>query len=113
MGQRLEPAVSEQLFVLGLDRNGTPRGARFAVVKDSIVSAALDMNCRVLIRPPAEVSALASRLPLGHVLGTGKIVRLFIPRIEYDLYQEILEASRVAIIHEEASIAAAISTTVH
>jgi gamma-glutamyl phosphate reductase len=113
MGQKSEPPGVRQVYVLGLDRRGHPRGARFSILKDSIVSAAMDMNCLILIRQPADVSALASKLPLGYVLGTGKTVRLLIPRIGSRLYRQILEASRVAIIHEEASIAAAISTTVH
>ncbi|SCB46865.1 hypothetical protein GA0061098_101211 [Bradyrhizobium shewense] len=73
----------------------------------------MDMNCRILIRQPADVTALASKLPLGYVLGTGKTVRLLIPRIGFDLYSQILEVSRVASIDEETSIAAAFSMTVH
>lgn len=88
MGQKGEPAGADQVYVLGLDDNGNPRGARFTVLRDSIVSAAIDMNCRVLIRQPPEVCALARKLPLGYVLGTGKIVRLLIPRIGYDLYRQ-------------------------
>jgi len=73
----------------------------------------MDMNCCILIRQPAEVSALARKLPLGCVIGTGKTVSLLIPRIRSSLYRQILEASRVANIREEARIAAAISMTVH
>jgi hypothetical protein len=113
MGQKSAPAAFEQVYVLGLDHRGRPRGARFSVLKDSIVSAAMDMNFHVLIRQPTEVSALARKLPLGHVHGTGKLVRLLIPRIRYDLYRQVLEASRLAVIHEEARIAAAIPRTVH
>ncbi|MBR0875359.1 hypothetical protein JQ633_33740 [Bradyrhizobium tropiciagri] len=113
MGQKSDPTGFDQIFVLGLEPDGTPRGARFNVLKDNIVSAAMDMNCRVLIRQPAEVSAVASKLPLGHVLGTGKVVTLFIPRIESSLYRQVLEAARIARIHEEARFAAAILKTVH
>ncbi|WP_426611349.1 hypothetical protein [Bradyrhizobium sp. McL0616] len=113
MGQKSEPPGFDQVYVLGGRDRGHPRGARFSVLKDSIVSAAMDMNCRILIRQPAEVSALARKLPLGYVIGTGKIVRLLLPRIGDDLYRQILEASRVAIIHEETRIAGAISMTVH
>lgn len=113
MGQREEPSGTDQIYVLGLDDDGNPRGARFTILKDSIVSAAMDINCRILIRQPPEVSALARKLPLGYVLGTGKTVKLLIPRIGSRLYRQILEASRVAIIHEETRIAAAISMTVH
>ncbi|RXH02192.1 hypothetical protein [Bradyrhizobium vignae] len=113
MGQKSEPPGFDQVYVLGLDHQGHPRGARFSVLKGSIVSAAMDMNCRILIRQPADVTALARKLPMGYVVGTGKMVRLLIPRIGSSLYRRILEASRVAIIHEETRIAAAISMTVH
>jgi hypothetical protein len=88
MGQKSEPAGFDQLYVLALDRNGNPRGARFTVLKDSIVSAAMDMNCRVLIRQPDMVSALGIKLPIGHVFGTGKLklVKLIIPNISRELY---------------------------
>lgn len=113
MGQREEPSGTDQVYVLGLDEDGNPRGARFTILKDSIVSAAMDMNCRILIRQSPEVSALARKLPLGYVLGTGKTVRLFIPRIESSLYRQILEAAQTARIHEETRMAAAFSMTVH
>src|SRR3954452_1277259 len=101
MGQKSAPPGFDQVYVLGLDHRGNPRGARFTVLRDSIVSAAMDMNCRILIRQPAEVCTLARKLPLGYVLGTGKTVRLLIPRIGSSLYRQILEASRAARIDEE------------
>jgi len=113
MGQKGEPPEGDQVYVLGLDDNGNPRGARFTVLRDGIVSAAIDLHCRILIRQPAEVSALAKKLPLGYVLGTGKTVRLRIPRIGWSLYRQILEASCVASTNEETRIAAAISIKVH
>ncbi|WP_407176396.1 hypothetical protein [Bradyrhizobium sp. STM 3562] len=113
MGQKSEPPGFDLVYVLRLDHRGHPRGARFNVLKDSIVSAAMDVGCRILIRQPPEVSALARKLPLGYVLGTGKVVKLLIPRIGYDLYRQILEAARAAGIDEETRIAAIISTTVH
>ena len=113
MGQKEEPSGTDQIYVLSLNDDGNPRGARFTILKDSIVSAAMDMNCCILIRQPAEVSALARKLPLGFVIGTGKTVSLLIPRIRSSLYRQILEAARVTKIREEARIAAAISMTVH
>jgi len=73
----------------------------------------MDMDCRILIRQPPEVSALARKLPLGYVLGSGKAVSLLIPRIGSSLYRQILEAAQTARIHEETRISAAISATVH
>lgn len=113
MGQKSEPPGFNQIYVLGIDHRGHPRGARFLMLRDSVVSAAIDVDCRILIRQPPEVSALARKLPLGYVLGTGKIVKLLIPRIGHDLYRQILEASRIAAIQEKASIVASISMTVH
>ncbi len=76
-----EPTKVDQVYVLGLDANGKPRGARFAELKDSIASAAMDMNCRVLIDQPEAVSALGMKLPVGRVHGGGKVVKLFVPNI--------------------------------
>jgi hypothetical protein len=77
-----EPGKVDQVFVLGLDANGKPRGARFAELKDNIASAAMDMNCRVLIDQPEAVSALGMKLPVGRVHGGGRVVKLFVPQRE-------------------------------
>lgn len=111
MGQKSEPAGFDQIYVLGLDPNGKPRGARFALLKDSIVSAAMDMNCRVLIRQPYAVSAVAMRLPLGKVHGTGRLVDLTIPRISRELYNDILDAAQTVAQQERA--AATTPRTIH
>ncbi|RXH05826.1 hypothetical protein [Bradyrhizobium vignae] len=87
------PAKVDPVYVLGLDANGKPRGARFAELKDSIVSAAMDLKCRVLIDQPEAVSALGMKLPVGRVYGGGKVVRLFVPNIRRELYDKILEAA--------------------
>src|SRR5687768_9106173 len=91
-----EPAKATPIFVLGLDANGKPRGARFPELKDGIASAAMDMNCRVLIDQPDAVSALGMKLPVGRVHGGGKVVKLFVPNIRRELYDQILEAARIA-----------------
>jgi hypothetical protein len=102
MGQKSEPTGFDQVYVLGLDRYGTPRGARFGVLRDSIVSAAIDMNCRVLIRQPETVSVLALRLPVGGVIGTGPVVKLVLPNISRKLYKKMLELARIAAEQEKA-----------
>src|SRR5260370_8736080 len=91
-----EPAKVDPVYVLGLDANGKPRGARFAELKDDIASTAMDMNCRVLIDQPEAVSALGMKLPVGRVHGGGKVVNLFVPNIRRELYDQILEAPRIA-----------------
>ena len=111
MGQKSEPAGFDQVYAPGLDPNGRPRGARFALLKDSIVSAAMDMNCRVLIRQPEAVFALGMNLPVGRV--TGKLVKLFVPNISGELYNEILDAARIAAEQEKARIGAAIPRAIH
>ena len=92
----------------GLDRN-----QQFAVLRDSIVSAAMDMNCRVLIEQPDAVSALGMKLPMGRVYGQGKLVKLCVPNIGRELYKGILEAARDAAEQEKARIEATISRTIH
>jgi hypothetical protein len=113
MGQKAEPSGADQIYVLGLDDDGNPRGARFTVLKDSIVSAAIDMNCRVLISQPPSVSALGMTLPVGSVRGTGKLVTLFIPSISRKLYDAIMGAARRATERQESRVEEATSRTIH
>jgi len=103
MGKKSDkgPATVDQLFVLGLDENGKPRGARFAELKDNIASAAVDMNCRVLINQPEAVSDIAMKLPVGRIYASGKA---FIPNIRRDLYDKISEAARIAAEKSDAQI---------
>ena len=103
MGKKSDkgPATVDQLFVLGLDENGKPRGARFAELKDNIASAAVDMNCRVLINQPETVSDIAMKLPAGRIYASGKA---FIPNIRRDLYDKISEAARIAAEKSDAEI---------
>ena len=103
MGKKSDkgPATVDQLFVLGLDENGKPRGARFAELKDNIASAAVDMNCRVLINQPETVSDIAMKLPVGRIYASGKA---FIPNIRRDLYDKISEAARIVAEKSDAQI---------
>jgi hypothetical protein len=99
-----EPAKPNPVFVLGLDANGKPRGARFGELKDNIVSAAMDLNCRVLIDQSEAVSALGMKLPVGRMHGAGKIVKLFVPNVRRELYDQLLEAARIAAEQTEAKM---------
>jgi hypothetical protein len=101
-----ESTKVDPIYVLGLDANGKPRGARFPELKDSIASAAMDMNCRVLIDQPQAVSALGMKLPVGRVHGAGKVVKLFVPNIRRELYDQILEAARIAAEQSDAEVKA-------
>jgi hypothetical protein len=79
------------VFAFGLDENGKPRGAKFSQgLNDQLVSAALDMNCRVIQNHSAAFTALGMKLPVGRVYASGKA---FIPNIRRDLYDK-LEAAR-------------------
>jgi hypothetical protein len=113
MGQKSEPPGFDQVYVLKIDQNGNTRGARFNMLKDSIVSAAMDMNCRVLIRQPESVSALGMRLPIGVVFGTSKIVKLFIPTIDLKLYKSVLQAVQVAAKRKADRIEGTNSYSIH
>ena len=97
------PASVDPLFVLGLDENEKPRGARFAELKDKTVSTAMDMNYRVFISQPEAVSDIAMKLPVGRIYASGKA---FIPNIRRDLYDKILEAARIAAEKSDAEIEA-------
>ncbi|MET3364710.1 hypothetical protein [Bradyrhizobium ottawaense] len=108
---KTEPAKADPVYVIGQDANGKPRGARFAELKDSIVSAAMDLKCRVLINPPAAVSALGMKLPVGRVYGGGKVVKLFVPNIRRELYDKILEAAGPLVDGEPAAEGADVSCT--
>jgi hypothetical protein len=103
----------DQVIVLGLDWCRKPRGARFTVLRDSTVSAAMDMNCRVLIGQPRAVCAPAKRLPIGRVLGTGVVVSLVLPNISRKLYDGILETTRIAAAQDKARMEEQISRTIH
>lgn len=113
MGQKAEPSGADQVYVLGLDDDGHPRGARFTILKDSIVSAAMDMNCRVLINQPPAVSSLGMTLQVGHVRGTGKLVTLLIPNISRELYDAIMDAARRAAEQQESRVKEGSSRTIH
>lgn len=95
MGQKSEPPMLDQVFVLGLDNSGIPRGARFTTLRDGIVSAAIDLNCRVFIRQPGPVAELGMNLPVGTVSGSGKLVTLSVPSISRDLYRRMVEAAAI------------------
>ena len=79
-------AKVDQLFVLGRNENGKPRGARFPEVKDDIVHAAMLMNCSVIHPASASFAGLAMKLPKGRIYSSG---RAFIPNIRSDLFEKL------------------------
>lgn len=104
MPRKSKPSFDE-LFLLRVDSSGRPRGARFTKLEDKVASAAVDMKCRVLLSPPADVCRLAMKLPEGR-LSRGTLV---MPRIARRLYDEILNAAMEAERHERVKMRAAIA----
>lgn len=83
------PPVASPLFVYGLNENGKPRGARFPVINDDIVNAAMNMKCHLVTQAPKELADLGLKLPLGRIYASGKA---FIPNIRRDLYEKLAAA---------------------
>lgn len=81
------PATNDQLFVVGLDNKGKPRGARFAESNDHVVSAALDMMLTAVLLPSPAFADLATKLPQGRLYASGKA---FIPNIRRGLLDELV-----------------------
>jgi hypothetical protein len=52
---------------------------------------------------------LGMKLPVGRVHGGGKIVKLFVPNIRRELYDQILEAARTAAEQSDAKIEAGVA----
>ncbi|MBI3699185.1 MAG: hypothetical protein HY242_01890 [Afipia sp.] len=87
---KTEPARGP-VYVYGLDENGKPRGARFPEHRDNIVSAAMDMGCRIVIDATPEFSGIATKLPAGRIYSSGKA---FLPNIRKDLLEKLMAAGK-------------------
>src|SRR5205814_3010424 len=85
-----KPALSDPLFVLGLDA-GKPRGARFAECTDVAVMAAAKMGLSLVHPASAAFSELAQKLPKGRVYASGKA---FVPNIRRDLYDKLIAVTQ-------------------
>jgi hypothetical protein len=86
---KIAAAAIDQLFLVGLDDKGKPRGARFAESNDLVASAALDMMLTVVLLPSPAFAALATKLPQGRLYASGKA---FIPNIKRRLHDELVAA---------------------
>jgi hypothetical protein len=79
-----------QLFVLGLDESGKPKGARFPASEIDTVSPVVRAMSLAVYQPCSdEVANLGMQLPVGRIYARGKA---FIPRIKRDLHDELLAA---------------------
>lgn len=79
-----------RLFVIGIDADGQPRGARFAKGNDFVAGAALDMGLTCII-PSSECTAeLGEKLPEAQLYKTGKVFIPRIPRALYDTFAGVL-----------------------
>lgn len=81
-----DSASADQLFVLGLDDAGKPRGARFKDHLDRTVSIALDMKLTCIHPASTAFAELGMRLPQGRIYASGKA---FVPNIRRDLYDKL------------------------
>lgn len=79
-------APLDQLFVLGLDENGKPRGARFKEAADRTVSIALDMRLNCIYPASPAFAEMGMKLPQGRIYASGKA---FVPNIRRDLYDKL------------------------
>jgi hypothetical protein len=86
-----KPEKLEPLFIVGLDDNGKPRGARFAQCDDRVVSVALDMNLSAVIQASSAFAESAKKLPEGRLYASGKA---FIPNIKQSLHDELFAILR-------------------
>jgi len=83
-----------QLFVLGLDETGKPKGARFpASEMDTVSPVVRAMNLAVYQPGSDEVVTLGMKLPVGRIYARGKA---FIPNIKRDLYDKLLAAVAIS-----------------
>jgi hypothetical protein len=81
----------DQLFIVGLDEKGKPRGARFPQVDDRVVSVALDLNLAAVLKASPAFAEGAKKLPPGRLYASGKA---FIPDIKQTLLDELMSILR-------------------
>ena len=77
----------EELFVFGLDKAGSPRGARFKTFDDRIVSAAYQMKLTSVFPASSALAEIANKLPQGRLYASGTA---FVPNIRKDLLDKIV-----------------------
>lgn len=63
---------ADQLFIVGIDETGKPRGARFPQVDDRVVNAGLDMKLGAVIAASPAFAEMAKKLPAGRLYASGK-----------------------------------------
>ena len=76
------------LIVLGYGEDAKPRAARFADADpDLVAKAAKAMNLEVREATTPELLAIAKKLPVGRLYGTGTG---FVPNVRQDLYSSVI-----------------------
>jgi len=77
-------AETKTFVVYGLDQDGKPRAARFAVSNADLVTKAAEvMKLSITEATTEPVAEFAKKLPLGRLYSTGKG---FVPNVRRDLY---------------------------
>lgn len=78
------------LILFGTDENKRPRAARFAEAELGLLAKAADaMNLKMCDVKQGKLSALASKLPVGRLHGSGSA---FVPYVREDLYDKLVVA---------------------
>ena len=73
MGQKSEPPGFDQVYVLKIDENGKPRGARFDHDNPDVVTKAAElMGLKVYMTSNPDVAAIAQKLPVGRLYANGR-----------------------------------------
>lgn len=86
--EKLNEPGYNRLFVIGIDADGKPRGARFQEPNDHVADAALDMGLTLILPSSDQTAELGMKLPEGRLYKTGKT---FIPNISRDLFDSFAE----------------------
>lgn len=79
-----------RLFIIGIDANGQPRGAKFAQANDFVAGAALDMGLTCIIPASERTAGLGKKLPEAQLYKTGKVFIPHISRALYDTFVDVL-----------------------
>jgi hypothetical protein len=76
--------------LFGTDENKRPRAARFAEAELGLLAKAAEaMNLRMCDVKDGKLSAVASKLPVGRLYGSGSA---FVPYVREDLYEKLMSA---------------------
>jgi hypothetical protein len=79
-------ATPDKFFVFGIDKNGKPRGARFAEFNERALNIAVDLMLTGVYPASPAFTEIGLKLPPGRLYASGKA---FIPNIRRDLVEKL------------------------